>query len=302
MSVRAEPFDFAQDRLVEAPVFTESTAHRGLRIIRTMNQLRLGARAALLERDATAKCALAQALKVDWDAGRLSLDDVEPAQPISEPGRPERPLLVSPRAVERRKVSTIEGRAALIHSLAHIEFNAVNLALDAAYRFRGLPPDYYGDWLRVAHEEAHHFTLLHEHLVTLGFDYGSFTAHNGLWEMAVKTAHDPLVRMALVPRLLEARGLDAAPTLITKLNSCGDKRAVEIMHVIQRDEVEHVRIGNCWYAYLCAERGVDPLETFQQLLTEYDARVQTPFDVEARRRAGFSDREITMLQAFAEAK
>lgn len=258
------------------------------------------AHAALIERDPAAKCAAAQALYASWKAGELTVDDPSPARTIEEPGRPDKPTLVSPRVVERRKISTPEGRAALIHSLAHIEFNAVNLALDAAYRFRGLPRDYYGDWLRVAAEEAFHFSLLRDHLRTLGYDYGSFTAHNGLWEMAVKTAHDPLVRMALVPRLLEARGLDAAPTLIAKLKSCKDARAVEIMEIIQRDEVEHVRIGNRWYAYLCAQRSVEPLEMFRQLLREYDARVRAPFDRLARREAGFSEAELLLLEELAE--
>jgi len=164
----------------------------------------------------------------------------------------------------------------------------VNLALDAVYRFRGLPRDYYADWIRVAAEEAYHFTLLRDHLVALGFDYGRFTAHNGLWEMAVKTAHDPLVRMALVPRLLEARGLDAAPALIAKLTSGGD-------------EVEHVRIGNRWYAYFCAQRGVDPVETFRRLLTAHGVRLRAPFDAAARRRAGFSEAEMELLDELARA-
>jgi uncharacterized ferritin-like protein (DUF455 family) len=207
---------------------------------------------------------------------------------------------VAPPQLEQRKVSTLEGRAALIHAIAHIEFNAINLALDAAYRFRGLPAEYYGDWIGVAAEEAQHFTLLRDHLRTLGYDYGSFSAHNGLWEMALKTAHDPLVRMALVPRVLEARGLDVSPALIAKFKSCGDKRAVEILEVIQRDEVGHVRIGNRWYRYLCQQRGVDPMETFRQLLKEYDApRLRPPFATDARRRAGFSDPELDMLHALA---
>jgi uncharacterized ferritin-like protein (DUF455 family) len=262
-----------------------------------MSNLYTRAYSALRERDPRAKCHAAQALWAEWNVGTLDLEEAETAvELIAESGRPERPLLVSPRAVERRKVSTLEGRAALIHSLAHIEFNAVNLALDAIYRFRGLPREYYGDWIRVAAEEAYHFTLLREHLRALGFDYGSFTAHNGLWDMAVKTAHDPLLRMALVPRLLEARGLDASPMLITKLKSCGDKRAVEILQIIQRDEVEHVRIGNRWYGYFCEQRGVEPVETFRRLLLEYDAHLRPPFDMAARRQAGFSERELRLLE------
>lgn len=266
-----------------------------------MSDLYAAALTALRERDPAAKCAATHALRHAWNANRLSRDPTAPpAEPIHVPGRPERPRLVSPRAVERRTVSTQEGRAALIHSLVHIEFNAVNLALDAVYRFRHLPRDYYGDWIRVAAEEAYHFALLRDHLRGLGADYGSFTAHNGLWEMAVKTAHDPLARMALVPRLLEARGLDAAPALIAKLKSCGDEPAIKIMRIIQRDEVAHVSIGNRWYAHLCAERGVDPIETFRRLLVQYGARVRAPFAVAARRQAGFSEAEMSLLQELAE--
>jgi uncharacterized ferritin-like protein (DUF455 family) len=256
---------------------------------------------ALLEADPAKKCAAAQALKYAWDAGELVHENSETKiDPIGDPGRPDRPVLVSPREVDKRSIATPEGRAALIHAIAHIEFNAINLALDAVYRFRDLPREYYGDWLQVAAEEAYHFTLLREHLRTLGYDYGDFTAHNGLWEMAVKTAHDPLTRMALVPRVLEARGLDVSPTLIRKLQSRGDTRAVEILEIIQRDEIGHVRIGNRWYAHLCAARGVEPVATFRRLLEEYgNMRLRLPFDDEARRAAGFSESELALLQELA---
>src|SRR5690606_12188399 len=192
------------------------------------------------------------------------------------------------------------GRAARLHALARIELNAVGLALDAVYRFRTLPPDYYGDWLRVAAEEAGHFTLLRAHLHGLGFDYGDFSAHDGLWEMARKTAHDPLVRMALVPRVLEARGLDVTPGLIAKLRGAGDTRAVEILELIRREEVGHVAIGNRWYAYLCAARGLEPLATFRRLLAEYGApRLRPPFDFAARRRAGFTEPELAWLETLS---
>ncbi|MBI3900401.1 MAG: ferritin-like domain-containing protein [Gammaproteobacteria bacterium] len=260
----------------------------------------LPVREALLQADGASKCAAMQALKRAWDAGELDQDGDSAIDVVDQPGRPERPLLVSPRDVERRQVSTLEGRAALIHSIAHIEFNAINLALDAIYRFRGLPRAYYGDWLQVAAEEAYHFTLLRDHLRSLGFDYGDFSAHNGLWQMALQTAHDPLVRMALVPRVLEARGLDVSPTLINKFKSCGDRRAVEILEIIQRDEIGHVRIGNRWYHYLCEQRALDPLETFRRLLVEYNApRLRPPFAEAARRQAGFSDDEMALLEMLA---
>lgn len=216
-------------------------------------------------------------------------------------GRPARPRLVSPLAVPRRSPHTVAGRAALVHALAHIEFNAVNLALDAAYRFRGLPREYYRDWVCVAQEEAQHFVLLRTHLRTLGYDYGDFPAHDGLWDMAVKTAHDPLARMALVPRVLEARGLDASPALIAKFAAVGDTAAVAILTTIVRDEVAHVRIGTHWYRYLCGQRGVDALTTFRALLRTYNApRVRPPFHTAARHAAGFSDAELAVLTEFAQ--
>ena len=261
----------------------------------------LAARDGLLLADPLAKVQAAQQLHNDWRAGRCDVDvDACELISLSAPGRPERPLLVSPRAVPRRQVATVEGRAVLIHALAHIEFNAINLALDAVYRFRDLPREYYGDWIKVAAEEAYHFTLVRTHLQTLGYDYGSFAAHNGLWEMALKTAHDPLVRMALVPRVLEARGLDVSPALIHKFKSGGDRRAVEIMEIIQRDEITHVAIGNRWYRYLCAQRGLDPVETFRGLLSEYDApQLRPPFADAARRQAGFTNEEMLLLQELA---
>lgn len=255
--------------------------------------------ACLRECDPAAKAVATRALRAAWLKDELQLDDSVPAA-LTEPGRPPRPQLVSPFEVERRSLATIEGRAALVHALAHIEFNAINLALDAVQRFRGMPRDYYDDWLRVAAEEAYHFELLREHLRALGFDYGDFPAHNGLWEMAMKTAGDVLARMALVPRVLEARGLDASPALIAKFRGAGDARMVEILEIILRDEIGHVAIGNRWYLYLCEQRGLEPLATFARLIEEYDApRIRPPFHVEARRAAGFSDAEIEYLEGTA---
>lgn len=205
--------------------------------------------------------------------------------------------MVSALVVDKRKLSTAVGRAALIHSLAHIEFNAINLALDAIYRFRDMPQEFYGDWLQVATEEANHFTLLRGYLRTHGYDYGDFTAHNGLWEMAVMTAHDPMVRMALVPRVLEARGLDVLPGIMHKLASCGAHEAVEILKVILQDEVGHVAIGNRWYGFLCKQRGLEPMATFRSLLHEYNApRLRGPLHTSARLAAGFTEAEMKMLE------
>jgi len=217
--------------------------------------------------------------------------------PRSVPGRPERPVLISPKNVERRAMHTAEGRAATIHALTHIEFNAINLALDAIWRFTDMPPAYYLDWLKVAAEEALHFSLLSGHLEKLGYAYGDFVAHDSLWEMAEKTAEDVLARMALVPRTLEARGLDASPLMRTKLAQAGDHEAAAIIDIILRDEIGHVAIGNHWYGVLCRTRGLEPIATYRQLSRHYKAPVlRGPFNLSARRAAGFTELELAELQ------
>lgn len=248
--------------------------------------------------DTESKLAQVEILHRAWVAGEVTFQPLLcPVIPIPAPGRPGKPEMVSALAVDKRKLSTPEGRAALIHSLAHIEFNAINLALDAVYRFRDLPLQYYGDWLKVAAEEARHFIMLRDHLRAMGHEYGSFTAHNGLWEMALVTAHDPLVRMALVPRVLEARGLDVLPGIMHKLASSGAHDAVAIMEIILRDEIGHVAIGNHWYAFLCHQRGLEPLATFRTLLREYNApKLRGPLHTSARLAAGFTEAEMQMLE------
>jgi uncharacterized ferritin-like protein (DUF455 family) len=225
---------------------------------------------------------------------------IDPAECIDNeadlPGRPALPRLVHAKEVPSRSPFTLEGRAAMLHAVTHIEFNAINLALDAVWRFAGMPPAYYRDWLRVAAEEALHFTLLRDHLVSLGFDYGAFDAHDGLWAMTARTAHDLTARMALVPRTLEARGLDAAPPMQAKLKKAGDLRAVEILDVILRDEVGHVAIGNHWYRWLCARDGLDPVALYPELAKRYEApALRPPFNLIARRAAGFTADEIARL-------
>jgi uncharacterized ferritin-like protein (DUF455 family) len=181
---------------------------------------------------------------------------------------------------------------------AHIEFNAINLALDICWRFAGMPEAFYRDWLRIAQEEAKHFTLLREHLLSLGFDYGDFDAHNALWDMAERTKHDLLARIALVPRTLEARGLDASPAVKRKLVGAGDHRAGEILDVILNDEIGHVAAGNRWYRFVCEQRGLDPIATYAELATRYQApKLRAPFNLEARRAAGFDEAELAALTA-----
>lgn len=252
--------------------------------------------ACLCVSEPAAKVACVHALQADWLAGGLDPAGETERDPIDRPGHPDKPELIPPQNVPRRRADTRHGRAALIHALAHIEFNAINLALDAAHRFVGMPPAYYADWLKVADEEALHFDLLNTHLATLGYAYGDFPAHGGLWDMALKTAHDPLVRMALVPRVLEARGLDATPLIVEKLRAANDLRMVEILAVIERDEIGHVAIGSRWFAWLCEARGLTPEATFRQLLVDYDAPpLKPPFNLAARRAAGFSEPELDWL-------
>ena len=246
---------------------------------------------ALCEADPQRKCERVAALadtRVDASSGAALACDPR------IPGRPARPERVSPRDVPFRGLGTLQGRAAMVHAVAHIEFNAVNLALDAALRFDDLPDAYYADWISVAKDEARHFRMLSGRLAELGYAYGDFAAHNGLWEAAEKTAHDPLERMALVPRVLEARGLDVTPGMIHRLREVGDPATADILGVILQEEVRHVAIGTRWYRHLCAQRGVEPVSTFRRLLAEHRVRLQRPFNDEARARAGFEPAELAI--------
>jgi uncharacterized ferritin-like protein (DUF455 family) len=214
------------------------------------------------------------------------------------PGRPARPLLCDPRKVPQRLVHTLEGRAALLHAITHIEFNAINLALDAVWRFEGLPPKFYRDWLRVAYEEAQHFSMLVERLSSVNAQYGDFDAHHGLWDMADKTAEDVLARMALVPRTLEARGLDVSPAIREKFLQIGDKESAAALTVILEEEIGHVAIGNAWFNYLCQAQGFSPDVMYKTLASRYDApRLRGPFNLAARRQAGFTEEELIALQS-----
>jgi uncharacterized ferritin-like protein (DUF455 family) len=256
-------------------------------------ELRRAALAALAESDPIAKCEQVRAL-------RAGAGEIDPAAPLTEPagipGRPARPELVDPHQLSTRGVHTPERRAILLHALAHIEFNAINLALDAIWRFADMPADYYTDWLKVAEEEAFHYSLLSNYLADMGIAYGDFPAHDGLWRMTARTCGDVLARMALVPRTLEARGLDASPPIRAKLAQAGDLRAAEILDVVLRDEIGHVAIGNRWYRHLCAQRGLDPLAEYEVLAQRYEAPIlRGPFNVPARRAAGFTEEELAAL-------
>ncbi len=253
--------------------------------------------------DPVEKCELTRQTVECLKSGALDLQCSDDPVAIGAPGRPVKPRLVPPRQLPRRRLGSVEGRASLLHALAHIEFNAINLAWDAVYRFRAMPDEFYHDWAGVAFEEAYHFHLLCERLESLGHGYGDFDAHDGLWEMACRTAHDPMVRMALVPRVLEARGLDVTPGIMQRLKDAGDGTSVEILQIILRDEIGHVKIGTRWFRYLCHERKLEPQATFVQLLQEYmKGQVKKPFHYRAREQAGFNAAEMEYLEALASGK
>ncbi|HSI55087.1 MAG: ferritin-like domain-containing protein [Ramlibacter sp.] len=241
----------------------------------------------------------AQAIALQGECASLLIASEAPAATSPLPGRPLRPELIHPAKVARRSPFKPEGLAALLHAIAHIEFNAINLALDAVWRFDGMPPAYYLDWTRVAAEEAYHFTLLREHLGSLGHAYGDFAAHDNLWSMCERTKDDVVARMALVPRTLEARGLDASPLIQERLRKVATPaalRAVDILEIILHDEIGHVAIGNRWYAWLCEREGLDPVPHYGVLVQRYDApKLYPPFNEAARKQAGFSDAELAWL-------
>lgn len=218
-------------------------------------------------------------------------------QSVPDAGRPAKPILVAPKDVPRRRMGSKEGLQAMLHAIAHIEFNAMNLSLDAAYRFQEMPEEYYRDWIRVAKEEAYHFSLIVQRLRELGADYGDFPAHAGLWEACVETEHDVMVRMALVPRVMEARGLDVTPQIQEKLRQVGEERTARLLDIIYRDEHGHVAIGSHWFKYCCELRNLDYRSTFADLLTGYlRNKIKGPFNMQARLQAGFDDLEMAMLE------
>ena len=276
--------------------------NRLMHIALPVTELRQQALAALVEPNCEKKVLLALNLRAQAATILIAIDG-QLLAPTDLPGSPSRPELRSHLNVPKRSPFTAEGLAALLHAVTHIEFNAINLALDAIWRFGDMPRDYYLDWLKVAAEEAHHFSLLRAHLQGMGYDYGDFPAHTGLWDMTEKTSGDVLARMALVPRTLEARGLDATPPMQAKLRKVGTPdalRAVEILDVILRDEIGHVAIGNHWYRYLCAQRDLDPVATYAVLAKQYGApRIKGPLNLEARRDAGFDAAELALLTAAA---
>jgi len=233
----------------------------------------------------------------NWRSGALTLDDARATALPDRPSRPARPQLVAPQAVTRRRLGSATGRAAFVHAIAHIELNAIDLAWDCVARFRDRPREFYDDWVAVAGDEARHFTALQERLVELGASYGDFDAHDGLWEMAAKTSGDLVARLAMVPRVLEARGLDVTPGMIERLRSAGDTRTAGILEMILREEIAHVAAGSRWFRHACQQRGLAPEPTFRETVLRYwTGKLPVPTNLADRRRAGFSDDELTGWQ------
>ena len=263
-------------------------------------ELRATALAILANADPQAKVSQLHQLFDDYQQQRVTLNlscNIS-HQELVLPGRPFKPELVLPKLVPKRRMDTLEGRAGLLHSLAHIEFNAMNLALDAIWRFTDMPREYYEDWLKVAKEEAYHFSLVNEHLHSLGFAYGDFPAHNSLWEMVERTTDSVMARMALVPRTMEARGLDAVPMIRDRFMQIKETRAVEILEIILNDEIGHVLIGNRWFNFLCSKENISPISAYRELAAKYRAPVlKGPFNLEARKQAGFTAEELDLLGA-----
>ncbi len=252
---------------------------------------------ALLETEPARKVEQIQVLHGQMRLGTGPGSLIEAARPIETPGVPDRPPLVHPRELKRRGSGTEAGRLALLHAIAHIEFNAMNLALDAAIRYAHLPDLFYRDWIGVAADEARHFELLQERMKDFGASYGDFPAHQGLWDMALRTARDPLDRMALVPRIMEARGLDVTPGMIGQFQRAGDARTAEILELILEEEVAHVEAGTHWFRYLCNLRGLDPDSTWFERVSHYLGNdIRCPLNYEDRGRAGFRQAELDWLE------
>ena len=231
------------------------------------------------------------------DLEQLSFNSEAPPKPISHTVFPDRPVLMMPKDMPRRGTETLAGQGAFFHALAHIEFVAIYLAWDIIYRFRGLPAQFYIDWLIIADEEATHFEMLRQHLQEFNVDYGDLPAHSGLWWHARETEHDILARLAIVPRCMEARGLDVTPGVMAKFAASGDQAAVAILQRIYEDEIGHVERGSFWFNTLAEQAGLDPEVHYKNMLLDfYKGKPKGPFNREVRLQAGFTATEIDWLE------
>jgi len=263
---------------------------------KSVNSLQEAASQCLMLANAADKVNLSYEIRKLWADGLLNIDNVTCANEQCTIGALQKPKLVPFNQLPKRSVKSKEGHAALIHSFAHIEYNAINIAWDAVYRFNNMPQEYYDDWSKIAAEEAYHFQLLRDYLLTLGYDYGSFVAHAGLWEMVEQTRYDVMVRMALVPRVLEARGLDVTPDIIQRFKHHKMDEAANILEIIYQDEIGHVGVGSKWFKVVCEQREIDCHDTFAELIERYAAdKIRQPFNFDARQQAGFSQSEMEYL-------
>ncbi|PZU85670.1 MAG: DUF455 domain-containing protein [Shinella sp.] len=256
-----------------------------------LTSLRAAATHAILSTDLDEKTELAQEAARRWHARRLSLrSPLDPDLP-ERPGRPAKPELVPPKATEKRSLHTLPGRIAMLHALAHIELNAVDLALDIVARFatEPVPHSFFDGWMQVAFEESKHFRMVRERLKALGADYGDMPAHDGLWQAAHSTRNDLTARLAVVPLILEARGLDVTPSLQVKMRETGDIESADVLKVIYDDEKGHVAIGAKWFRFLCARERRDPAATFKELVrANFRGSLKAPFNDVARAEAGLT--------------
>jgi uncharacterized ferritin-like protein (DUF455 family) len=261
-----------------------------------MNNLFYLASQCLVETNPDEKISLSISTAERLALGTIDIESYDIDIKNIKPGRPEKPVLIRPKDVPRRNIQTTEGRAAMVHSFAHIEFNAINLAWDLICRFQAMPREFYFDWSKVAEEEAKHFKLLRENLIRSGYDYGSFPAHEGLWTIADQTKHDILLRLAVVPRIMEARGLDVTPDLIERFRQIKDDDMVKILELILKEEIGHVHIGTKWYRFLCNQSGYDAEIKFKEIIKQFLPSAKTKkINQHARLEAGFSQTEIDYL-------
>jgi uncharacterized ferritin-like protein (DUF455 family) len=263
-----------------------------------MNNLFEIAEACLHQPNIDEKLALTHHAKLLLDQKQLEFTSTHVVQPINLVKFPEQPILLAPRQMPKRKLTSPEGLIAFFHALAHVEFMAIYLAWDLLYRFRDLPEQFYQDWLCVADEEAQHFELIRQHLREMDVEYGDLPAHGGLWDHAIATADNLLARLALVPRCMEARGLDVTPAIISKFTALKDDTSIAILNRILNDEVKHVERGSYWFKTICKRQDLKPESQFQALIGQYylGGKPKGPFNRAMRKTAGFTDAELDWLE------
>jgi len=253
--------------------------------------LRDGAARAIAASDLDEKCARTRAIYRRWKARSISLRNPSDMKPHDRPGRPQKPELLAPTKVKRRTLNSLRGRIALLHAIAHIELNAIDLALDIVARFasESMPLSFFDGWMQVAFEEAKHFNLINSRLRALGTEYGDLPAHDGLWQAAHDTRNSLMARLAIVPLILEARGLDVTPSMRAGMRDANDEESAAVLDIIYEDEKKHVAIGAKWFRFLCARHRLDPSATFRDLVqTNFRGGLKPPFNDLARAAAGLT--------------